>query len=263
MSNQPIGVLDSGSGGLSIWNTLCTSQPYESVIYVGDHANLPYSGKTTQFIRRRVTTIIRYMLQLQVKLVVIACNTATVAGIEYYRRLFPGLPIVGVVPVVKTAAKITKTGTFAVLSTEYTSRSSYQKKLIADFAHGLNVYNLGCPNLVAHIESGVTDSPLVREELRSILGQVADSHCDVLALGCTHYPFLRLAIRDIVGKEVVILDSSGAVSRQVARILAANGLQNSRKLGSYLFVTTGDAGRVSQIASKLLQRPVKFDYVQI
>jgi len=134
MNYIPIGIIDSGSGGLSIWKEITLLLPGESTVYIGDHAHLPYSEKTTEFIRNRVFKLIQYLVTIRAKLVVIACNTATVAGIDWYREQFPDIPIIGVVPVIKTAVEVTKTKHIAVLSTVYTANSSYQQKLISIYA---------------------------------------------------------------------------------------------------------------------------------
>ena len=130
MNNAPIGIFDSGSGGLSIYQSVAALLPRESVVYLGDHAYLPYGDKSTDFIKKRGVQCIDFLVSQKAKLIVVACNTATVAGIEYFRTVFPDIPIVGVVPVVKTAAAVSETKYFVVLSTPFTAGSTYQKELI-------------------------------------------------------------------------------------------------------------------------------------
>ncbi len=259
----PIGVMDSGLGGLSIWKGLVTLLPGESILYVGDHAHIPYSGKDTGIIRERVCAILNFFAAAGCKLVVIACNTATVAGIEEYRKLQKNFPIIGVVPVIKTAAEVSKRRRFAVLSTEYTAQSQYQQDLIVKFASDCAVYNIGCPNLVGAVERGETGTPTIRRELDDILGPLIAEGIDVLALGCTHYFFLRPLITEIVGREVSVLDSSGAVARHASRILDTNRIASRGGVPSYRFVTTGDASAVSPIASTLLGIVADFEAVTI
>lgn len=237
--------------------------PCESTVYIGDHAYLPYSTKTRTLIRRRVRKIIQFLIAKHVKLIVIACNTATVAGIDVYRRWFPDIPIIGVVPVVKTATAVSKTKKIIVLSTIFTAKSVYQKKLIRQFAGGCRVYNLGCPNLVSFVEAAKLQGPILEKELRAILAPVVAKDADVIALGCTHYPFLKDQIRAIVGEDIAILDSGGAVARHVRRILERNYIQASGRRASHEFYSTRRWLKASSIASTLFQKKVHVRYATI
>jgi len=251
MDTRPIGIIDSGSGGLSIWNAVSENVHGESIIYVGDHANAPYSGKTRAFIRSRIRTLLTYLIGQQCKLCVIACNTATVAGIDWYRKQFPTLPIIGVVPVIKTAANITKTKNICILSTKFTARSAYLKQLIRQFAGDASVFSIGSSTLVSYIESTNNETEKIRRELVRICRPVIRAPIDVVVLGCTHYPFIRSEVSDFFGPSVTIIDSAGAVARQVDRILTSNGIAANTK-STYAFFTTGDRKRVSRIMSRLL-----------
>jgi glutamate racemase len=256
MDNRPIGIFDSGSGGLSIWKAITTKLPHESILYTADHRNIPYSTKSAEIIRKRVVEFIRFFLAKQVKLIVIACNTATVAGIDFFRETFPGIPIVGVVPVIKTAAEKSKTKNFAVLSTEFTAKSVYQKKLISSFASDCTVLSIGNTALVEFVESGKKDSKEVYDVLEKLLRLLLKKNIDTLVLGCTHFPFLRPVIQDIVGPDVVILDSGEAVARRVQRILEHEKLLANNMKPSYQFFTTGDTQKVSAVVSDLLKMPI-------
>ncbi len=258
-----IGILDSGFGGLSVYQSIVALLPHESTLYIGDHAYLPYGEKSVHVIQQRVLALIRFLIGKNAKLIVIACNTGTVAGIELYRTTFPHVPIVGVVPVVKTAAAISKRRRFAVLSTRFTAESAYQKRLIKEFADGCTVYNFGCLNLVALVEQGMVKGPKIEKELRRILTDKILNDIDVIALGCTHYPFLMPAIRAIVGNDMTVLDSGGAVTRQVARILEHNGIKSKTKKSTHVFFSTGRGGDYSKIASLLLHQKVNVTYANI
>lgn len=259
---DPIGILDSGIGGLTIWKEIARQLPNESILFVGDHAYQPYSDRLAGEIRRRVKQLIQFLVEKKVKLIVVACNTATVAGIDAYRRWFPTIPIIGVVPVVKMAASMTKTKHIAVISTPYTAASSYQKRLIKTFAEGSLVENIGVPELASYIEEGQTDGRVSR-----LIGQFLNPErmrgVDVIALGCTHYPFVRSMIEHIVGKDVAIIDSGGAVARHTARILEANRLRADEGKPYTVFYTTGGAKNVTRVASKLTGDPIRFTYVQV
>jgi glutamate racemase len=264
MSNKPIGVLDSGSGGLSILSSIHRLLPHESLIYLGDHAYIPYGNRSSDLVNARVVSVITFLLSKQVKLIVVACNTATVSGIDYYRSLFPNVPIVGVVPVIKTAAKITKTNHFLVLSTSHTAKSRYQKELIHKFAPLCDVTNVGSPRLVMLIENNDLDSSEVKHELQYLLQSFDPKKHDVIVLGCTHYPFLIHEIRAIVGKDIHILDSGDAVARQVGRILEhRNELCDKEHESTKLFFTTGEAMKVSIVLSRLMNADVNAKHVTI
>lgn len=256
MNNFPIGIIDSGSGGLSIWKEITALLPYESILYVGDHAYLPYSEKSTGFIRHRVAKLIQFLIKKHVKLIVIACNTATVAGIDWYRVQFPTVPIIGVVPVVKTAAAMTKTNEMCILSTKYTANSMYQKKLIAQFASHVTVISIASSRLVEYIESRDVMRMKILKELQAILKPIKNSKVDVLVVGCTHFPFIKEEIRQVIGTAITLLDSGPAVARQVKRILENTDLITHSLNASHVFYSTGDLRKVSTMYKKLLNHTV-------
>ncbi len=263
MDDAPIGILDSGSGGLSLWQEIIRLLPAESTVYVGDHGNMPYSDKTTEDIRRRVFRIIQFLIGKNAKIIVIACNTATVAGIDIYRKRFPYIPIVGVVPVIKTAVEMSKKRHIAVLSTQYTSRSTYQKKLIRQFAAHCVVESIGSTRLVLLIEAGDGSQTAIKKELTRLLAPFIGDTVDVLVLGCTHYPFVRDQIRAIVGERVSILDSGGAVARHIQHMLKQKSMFSLKKNPVYRFYTTGDRYHVEHVASALLGKKIHVTYVAI
>jgi glutamate racemase len=263
-NTHPLGIIDSGSGGLSIWQSIHKECPKEAVVYVGDHRYLPYGSKTTTFIVSRILHIIAYLrIHHSCKLIIIACNSATVAGIETYRKKFPEIPIIGVVPVIKTAADVTKTGAIAVLATPFTTRSAYQRSLIARFAGGKKVYAIGCPKLVSLIEKGVIQGPEIQKVLRRELKNIRSSNVDAIALGCTHYPFIQEEMSNVLGPCVQLLDSGGAVARQTIRIMNATGIASVKKPKQDRFITTGDEQNISKIATILTRSPIVFTHVTI
>ena len=259
---SPIGIVDSGWGGLTVWKSITKLLPHESTVYVGDHRFVPYGERSVPWIRKRTVRLIRFLKEKGVKMIVIACNTATIAGIAEYRKQFPDLPIIGVVPVVKTAAEKTKTGTFAILSTPRTSRSAYQKNLILRFASRCQVTVLESAQLVPYIEKGETGSPAIRKELKRLLGRISVK-TDVIVLGCTHYPFVRAAIRDIVRGRVRLLDSGGAVARHVARILQANRKRERKGKPAHTFYTTAADNKPVRAAKKLVGSRQRISYARI
>jgi glutamate racemase len=264
LSNRPIGVFDSGSGGLSILESIRELLPGESYLYLGDHANIPYGNKSTDVIRERTARAIRFFISRHAKLVVIACNTSTIAGIDWYRSQFPDVPIVGVVPVIKTAAKISKTKHIIVLSTEYTAKSEYQKNLITQFADGCDVTSLGSAQLVPLIEQGKLGSAEIRNELAQLLTHYTSGVHDVLVLGCTHYPFLKPLLHAMIDTDTQILDSGGAVARQVQRILRDRS-ELSQSGGSTVeyYTTASDVQPIQSVFSTLLKHDVTAEHITL
>jgi glutamate racemase len=263
MNNAPIGIFDSGSGGLSIYQAIRSLLPHESFVYLGDHSNLPYGDKSTDFIQKRTARCIRFLVTKKAKLIVVACNTATVAGIDYVRHEFPDIPIVGVVPVVKTAAAMSTTKQFVVLSTPFTAASDYQKELIRKWAPDCTVITIGSSRLVSLIERGLLKGPEIDQELKHMFHEAKDIPFDVVVLGCTHFPFVGEAVRAIVGNRVGIIDSGGAVARQVQRILTHRNDTGEATQSSVQFMTTGDSKVIASVFTRLLGREVNVTHVTV
>jgi glutamate racemase len=235
MNNNPIGIIDSGIGGISIWKEITALLAHEPTIYLSDSKNLPYGEKSEDEVYFLAKRLISYLSKQQVKLIVIACNTITVSALDRLRQDFPDMPIVGTVPVIKAAVAITKKNRIGVLSTNRTAESTYQKDLITRFAISCTVVNNGTNVLVPMVESGEVDEEILRHELQPFI----DAQVDVLALGCTHFPFLKQQMQAILGERVKVLDSGEAVARQVQRILERNKTIASEAYPSHTFLTTG------------------------
>lgn len=260
--SNAIGIFDSGLGGLTIWKTCKELLPFESYLYVADHAFVPYGSKSTHAIVARVLVCLKWLVSKQCKLIVVACNTATVAGIEHYRRQLPNIPIVGVVPVIKKAAEMTKTNSIAVLSTPFTAKSNYQKDLIARYAKGKNVTVISSSALVPIIESGNVGDARVMLEIKYLMSTL-ERDTDTLVLGCTHYPYIAPILQKTVGKRINLVDSSGAVARQVKRVLTGNNQLSNLTQSKDLFYTTGNSRHVTQVAKKLIQNSVEFSHITL
>lgn len=251
MNNQPIGILDSGIGGLSIWQEIVRQLPHESTIYFADSKNCPYGNKSFEEIYLLARRLVRVLVKKRAKLVVIACNTITVACLGKLRKEFPAIPIVGTVPVVKTAAEHSKKKKIAILSTVATAQSHYQNQLIETFAKGCEVLSIGTDKLVSLVEHGEVNSKEVNAALREILEPCMEKDIDVLALGCSHFPFLRQQMQGVLGSKVLLLDSAGAIARQVGRVLTGNAVLSKGK-ATHQFFTTGDAHKFGAVATKLI-----------
>jgi len=252
MNNQPIGILDSGVGGLSIWKEIVRTLPNESTIYLADSINCPYGDKTEEEIYGLAKRLVQFLLDNNVELIVLACNTITVFCIDKLRADFPQIPIVGTVPAVKTAVEYSKNKRIGILSTTATANSKYQKDLIAKFARRLQVINLGTNQLVPYVEKGEVTGAKVKEVLKKTLNKFLAEGVDTIALGCSHFPFLKSRIEQIMGGKVKVLDSGKAIARQARRVLTENNSLVSMNNPSHLFYTTGDANKFEVVAKKLV-----------
>ncbi len=264
VDNRPIGFFDSGVGGLTIWRATRKLLPQESLVFLADSGHVPYGKKTPAELRELTARIVRFLVGQDVKMVVVACNTATVHALGHLRQTFPQIPFVGVVPVVKTLARRTRTGTIAVLSTPATAESPYLAGLIQEFAPDKRVINIGCDGLEDLVEDGEVRSRRAISLLERYLAPVRESDADVAGLGCTHYPFLRQRIKRMLGPRVRLYDPSRPVARRVRQVLAERGALGENPSPTYGFFTTGDPKVFARVASKLLRLPVRdVGYVEL
>ena len=249
---RPIGILDSGVGGLSVLREIRRALPREDVVYIGDSARCPYGPKPAAEIRDRVFAITDRLLAMDAKLIVIACNSATIAAVEALRAHYP-VPFAGMEPAVKPAAARTQSGVIAVLATEASVAGEKFHRLVSTHAQGVRVITRPCPEFVSLVESGETDTPAVRETVARILPPLLEAGADTLVLGCTHFPFLRKAIEDVAGPSVAVLDTGEAVARRVKSLLSADAAHadDSAEPGTVRLFTTGDLDRWRALVPKL------------
>ncbi|SDG49946.1 glutamate racemase [Pseudomonas benzenivorans] len=224
VNDAPIGVFDSGVGGLSVLREIRALLPAESLLYVADSGHVPYGEKSPEFIRQRCRSLAAFLLEQGAKALVLACNTATVAGVAELRELYPQLPIVGMEPAVKPAAAATRSGVVGVLATTGTLKSAKFAALLDRFASDVRVITQPCPGLVERIEGGELDSPATRALLQGWVAPLLAEGCDTLILGCTHYPFIKPLLRELVPESVSLIDTGAAVARQLQRLLAEREL---------------------------------------
>ena len=257
VQSLPIGVFDSGLGGMSVVRELRALLPAEEIVYYADSAHCPYGHRAVPAIAARSSAIAAALIDRGVKLLVVACNTATSVALPTLRTRFPGLPIIGMVPAVKPAAAATRSGRIAVLATPRTLAGDVVPALVRDHASGAEVVLVPAPGLVELVEHGELDGPRVEAALRPLLRPLAAHGIDTLVLGCTHYPFLREATRRIVEPELTIIDSGCAVARRARDLLDADGRRSRRcSQGSLTLWTSGEANSVGTVASRLLGTPV-------
>ena len=240
-NNAPIGVFDSGVGGLSVLREIRQLMSSESVLYFADQGHVPYGSRSMEEVKGFSEEITRFLLDLGAKLIVVACNAASAAALQYLRQTFPAMAFVGMEPAIKPAAESTRSGVVGVLATPATFQGALYASVLERFASGVIVLQDTCPGLVAQIEKGELNSPATRGILEKALSPMLGQGIDTVVLGCTHYPFVIPVIRQIVGPEVRVIDPAPAVARQAARLLDAAGLQNSDfKNGELRFFTSGD-----------------------
>ena len=250
---RPIGVMDSGVGGLSILREIRAQLPAEDVIYVADQGMVPYGTRTIDEVRDLTFGVVRLLLAQDVKLVVIACNTASAAALYALREAFPHMAFVGMEPAVKPAARDTRTGVIGVIATAATFQGELYASVVGRFARGVRVETQACPEFVQLAERGDTGSPAAHDAVHRCLAPLLAAGIDQLVLGCTHFPFLQDAIRAEIGPGVTLVDPSPAVARQVGRVLAAQGTQRPNPhTGRVTYYTSGDPAAFRATMAALL-----------
>ena len=253
-ARNPIAIFDSGVGGLSVAREIRRLLPYEDILYFADSAYCPYGTRPPEEILFRSATICRFLVGQGAKILVVACNTASVAGLDRLRDFFE-IPIVGMEPAVKPAAAATRNGRIGVLATGVTLNGDRFGILLSKFASGIDVYTQPCPGLVELVEAGKMNGPEIEEMLNTYLLPLLDHGVDTVVLGCTHYPFLRQVIQEKAGPGINIIDTGEAVARQVHRVLRDNNILNvNRSLGSETFFTSGEPEMVGKVMARLMGR---------
>ena len=252
MNQAPIGVFDSGVGGLSVLREIRARLPDESLLYVADSGHVPYGEKSPEFIRERSQKIAAFLLEQGAKALVLACNTATAAAVADLRERYPALPIVGMEPAVKPAAAATRSGVVGVLATTGTLKSARFAALLDRFAHDVRVITQPCPGLVEQIEAGELDTPRTRQLLQGWVAPLLDQGCDTLILGCTHYPFIRPLLGELLPESVRLVDTGAAVARQLQSLLDRHDLRAAGPAQPTRYWSSGDPQAMAKALPKLL-----------
>lgn len=240
-NNYPIGVFDSGIGGLSVANAISGLLPNESLIYFADTGRVPYGPRSRKEISAFAHEITRFLLDRHCKMIVLACNTATAAALDELRQAWPEIPFIGMEPAVKSAAEATITGRVGVMATLSTIRSERYAELMRRYAAGVEVFENPCVGLVSLIEQGKLDHPETKAMVSDILAPMLAQQVDTLVLGCTHYPFIRpLLDAELNGTSCKIIDPAPAVARQIARRLKELSLAaDQEQLPAHYFYHSG------------------------
>lgn len=255
MNRFPIGVFDSGVGGLSVLRHLRAELPNENLIYVADSAYAPYGTKTSRQIQERALILANFLIRQNAKALVVACNTATAAAVGLLRERF-GLPVVAMEPAIKPAVAVTRSGVVGVLATSGTLKSAQFAALQENHGLGARIVTQTGHGLVECVERGELDTPATRTLLLKYIRPLLESGADTLVLGCTHYPFLRQTIEQLLedeaGRDIAIIDTGPAVARQLNRRLRECGLSADGELpGWETFWTSGEVERSRVVISQL------------
>jgi len=249
-NENPIGVFDSGVGGLTILRALRQALPCEDLVYVADAAYVPYGQKSPEQIRHRAAAIGSFLVRQGAKAIVVACNTATAAAIDVLRAQLP-VPVVGVEPAVKPAVAATRSGVVGVLATPATLASERYRSLIERFAGGLHVLAQPCAGLAEHIERGDLDGERTEQLLRGFVEPLLAQGADVIVLGCTHYPLVAHIVQRIAGPGVAVIENGTAVAKEVARQLMLRGAARPGGSGREAFWSSGPTQHMEPLLVEL------------
>ena len=249
----PIGLFDSGLGGLSVWREIVRQLPAESTIYIADRAHVPYGGRHPQEIRHFCEAIGAALVQAGCKAIVVACNTASAVALHYLRDCFPGTLLLGLEPAVKPAVARTRSGVVGVMATPATFQGRLYRATVGRHASSVQVVEQVCLGLADLVETGALQGPEAEALLRSFLAPMLAAGADTIVLGCTHYPFVIDTIRHLCGPEVAVIDPAPAVARHLASLLHHYGLEApSGSLPQHRFLTTGEAADFDRDAARLI-----------
>ncbi len=248
----PIGVFDSGVGGLSVWREIVRALPQEDTIYFADQAHVPYGPRGETEIRAYCDGIARFLLDRGCKALVVACNTASAAALKHLRESFPQVPVIGMEPAVKPAAALTKSGVVGIMATPATFQGRLFQATAGRHAAGISLVNQVCVGLAEQIEAGELDGPVTEAMLRGYLAPILAAGADTIVLACTHYSFVIDVIRRLVGPDVAVIEPAAAIARHLGTVLQQHGLaEQGPRQGEHRFVTSGDAVRFAEALERL------------
>ena len=255
---SPIGVFDSGVGGLSVLRAIRARLPAEQVVYIGDQGHVPYGPRPLEQVQAFSEGITRFLISKGAGLIVVACNAASAAALQYLRGVFPDISFVGMEPAVKPAAEQTLSGVVGVLATPATFQGALYASVVERFAREVKVLQDTCPGLVAQIEKGDLEGPQTEAILRLALEPMLLQGIDTVVLGCTHYPFVIPLISRIVGPQVRVIDPAPAVARQVERLMHLSGpIKADAAAGRVVYYTTAQVENLEALLPSLFAEPGK------
>lgn len=253
MSNAPIGIYDSGMGGLTVWREVRRALPDESLVFLGDGKNCPYGSRSREEIRLLADAAVARLVEEEgCKMVVVACNTATAAAIDFLRAKYAPVPLVGMEPAVKPACLATRSGVVGVLATERSLDGDLFRRTAARYGKGIEVVTAAGRGFVELVEADREDTPEAEACVREAVAEMLRRGADQIVLGCTHYPFLLSTLRRVLaGRDVAIIDPSPAVARRVVQLLDVGGLRSETgHRPEYRFLTFADEAYRLRLAAK-------------
>lgn len=266
---SPIGIFDSGVGGLSVLRKVSELMPAESIIYLADQEHVPYGRRERDEVQKFARGITNFLLSQGVKIIVVACNTASAAALRSLRNEFPEISFVGMEPAVKPAAESSATRKVGVLATPATFQGELYASVVERFAKDVTLFQHTCPGLVEAIENGEVSSDRTHKILEEALIPMMEKGIDTIVLGCTHYPFVIPLIGEITGGKIRVIDPAPAVARQVERILEKGNLlnHNLNENGQVIYFTSGDTKQFIRSLDTLLRErgnvlPIHWDQAE-
>ena len=256
-NGAPIGVFDSGVGGLTVAREIMRQIPNEKIIYFGDTARVPYGSKSKETVTRFSRQIVRFLQSFQVKTIVVACNTASAYALDELEKE-TDIPIIGVVkPGAKTAVQVTRNGKIGVIATEATIGSRIYSKYIQELNENVTIYGKACPLFVPLVEEGLWQDPVTDEIAKRYLTELLDIDIDTLILGCTHYPLIRSTLGRIMGEKVTLVNPAYETARELRELLGKKGILNEEppELGDnqYQFYVSDGAEKFKQFANSIIK----------
>ncbi len=248
-----VGIFDSGVGGLSVFLAIRELLPSHPLVYFADQAHVPYGTRELDEVRGFAHAVTQFLLSEGARMIVVACNTASVAALKSLRFAYPDVSFVGMEPAVKPAAEQTHSGVVGVLATAATFQTEMYASVVERFAHGVTILESPCPGLVNEIEKGNLEGAETRNILNQVLQPMLANGADTIVMGCTHYPFVIPLIRQIAGPNVQVIDPAPAIARQTRRMLAERELLNEgNELAEVRLITSGDAKEFHTRVKQLL-----------
>lgn len=254
MKKNPIGIFDSGVGGLTVFKEIRKRFPYEDIVYFGDTARVPYGPKSKNTVIEYSIQNARFLMQCGAKIIVIACNTSSAIALEELKKIFP-VPVIGVIePGAISAVENSKNGRIGIIGTEGTIRSKAYSKSISKLNTNTEVFSEACPLFVPLAEEGWEEHRVTRITIEEYLKTLLQKNIDTLVLGCTHYPILKKTIQQVIGSNIKLIDSAEAVTEQLDKILPA---KETSITGEDHFYVSDNEDKFKQIASRILDRKIE------
>lgn len=264
MDNRPIGIFDSGVGGLTVVKEVIKALPFEETVYFGDTARVPYGAKSKETVTKFSSQIIRFLISKNVKAVIIACNTVSSNCYEELKKEFPKLPIIEVVgPGVESCLKTTQNNVVGIIGTEATVKSGAYEKGLKAQNKNIKVYSKACPLFVPLAEEGWTNNEVSKRVAEIYLKDLVESGMDSIILGCTHYPLLKACIGETVGEKVKIVNPAAATAKKMKAYLEANNMLNEGNTEKHTFYVSDDNEKFNDICSVTLKHKYIAEKVDI